>query len=505
MVVRRWLLLQGTNRRWHLIDLTADRLHFTSSARSFLSRAVFFAWLIWLVGSVNSSITPLMAYDEQRLGEFIVLAMTLLLPAAGPRIPVIIHRTLIILIGLGLLSSLLSTHIRPAVAEWSLLAACLLSAPALAGHLERCGLRWRFWIFAAVIITCIAYLVGAMASWLAGLLAHASWQPALMLHHFDNPRFFAQWALLVLPLLYCLEPTTTFRRRGLSLLRAGLLMLMLASGSRGALLALLLAAGWLLVILTRRTALPAASATPAAILVKQLSRRFVTDAILGMLLYIFLFYIAPWLTTAGNPAQGSASLLRNSTSGRLLLWHHAWLMIAQHPWLGSGPGSFAGWTNPFGAHPHDFILQIAAEWGLPACFAFMSFLGISLYHWLTKLRYTQPESILLAWSLLAGLLLGLVDGMLVTPVSQTMLVLVTAWALASHSANKPQSPTHQSSPQSQLWLLHPASRVLLVCVLIASNAPGLFYTWQSETSSHAKRPVMEHPRIWTDGTSVHLN
>ena len=43
-------------------------------------------------------------------------------------------------------------------------------------------------------------------------------------------------------------------------------------------------------------------------------------------------------------------------------------MIQADPWAGAGPAHFAhyGRDLPFGAHPHNWVLQIGSEWGLPA-------------------------------------------------------------------------------------------------------------------------------------------
>ncbi len=452
-----------------------------------LSLFVLAAWLLWLIISVNASLTPLIGYDEQRMAEFGLLGLTLLLPSLHHPLPDAVRWSMALFAGCGLCSAGLSSHWFLALSEWSVLMACLCAVPALSEHLQHSISRWQDTLATALIISCCLYVIGAMAGWLAGMLTDAGWQPGLMLHHFDNPRFFAQWAIFQLPLLYWFRASRRIIQVGLVALRASMVMLLLASGSRGAVMALILA--WVILI----TTIPAFS--------PRYRNQTIRDALIGVLLYGFLFYWAPLLTGVEHPSMGAVSLLRANSSGRSTLWLHALALVSAHPWLGIGPGLFANWPNPFGAHPHNFILQLASEWGLPACASFLFLVMYSLRAWIATLQNphqsdnctAMPQHVLLYWAILSALLLGLVDGVLVTPVSQAMLVLVTAWALAVR-----KTAIASTKPPSNVTRYAPAGwRLLLVTTLFTSNIPGVQQHWQSTTIS---TPAWSHPRIWADST-----
>ena len=107
---------------------------------------------------------------------------------------------------------------------------------------------------------------------------------------------------------------------------------------------------------------------------------------------IFIFMIISWGTSTQLAKKGGAwetnpylhrlhSLIRiesisTKSSGRLDLYHKALGMIQSRPWAGHGVGSFfltstkfAYKNDPIGDKPefaHNFILQFAAELGIPA-------------------------------------------------------------------------------------------------------------------------------------------
>ena len=110
------------------------------------------------------------------------------------------------------------------------------------------------------------------------------------------------------------------------------------------------------------------------------------------MLMIFIFMTVSWAATTQLAKKGGAwetnpylsrlhSLIRiesisTKSSGRLNLYHKALGMIQSRPWAGHGVGSFfltstqfARVGDPVGSQPefaHNFILQFAAELGIPA-------------------------------------------------------------------------------------------------------------------------------------------
>lgn len=105
---------------------------------------------------------------------------------------------------------------------------------------------------------------------------------------------------------------------------------------------------------------------------------------------------------ASNPIMGRLhSLIRveslsTKSSARFEIYHKALGMIQNRPWTGHGVGSFyltspkfALKNDPVGAEPnfaHNFILQFAAELGIPATLLFCSLIGAA---WYKGLRHTR--------------------------------------------------------------------------------------------------------------------
>ncbi len=118
-----------------------------------------------------------------------------------------------------------------------------------------------------------------------------------------------------------------------------------------------------------------------------------------------LVVMIPWL--AGPPDAVTAVERLTSQAGgrsiRLHLWHEAWLIFTQNPWLGAGFGQF-GWQH-FMLGPslrntiiqgiynnaHNMVMQIAAEMGVAGLFILFGTLALwlrqaysasrSFYHW----------------------------------------------------------------------------------------------------------------------------
>jgi hypothetical protein len=92
--------------------------------------------------------------------------------------------------------------------------------------------------------------------------------------------------------------------------------------------------------------------------------------------------------------------------------------------------------NNFGAHPHNAVLQLAAEWGIPAAVAFLLPVVAGLLRLLGRLRQqdasTNPILVCLTASLLAATAQSMVDGVIVIPYTQTLLVLVVGWTLGTY-------------------------------------------------------------------------
>jgi O-antigen ligase len=91
--------------------------------------------------------------------------------------------------------------------------------------------------------------------------------------------------------------------------------------------------------------------------------------------------VAAWSAGLFTAALGKGT---GTAAYRLDYWRATWRMIEDHPWLGVGPGNFAGWYTrylPPGAgesirDPHNFALELWATCGLFAMLALLAALGV---------------------------------------------------------------------------------------------------------------------------------
>ena len=106
-----------------------------------------------------------------------------------------------------------------------------------------------------------------------------------------------------------------------------------------------------------------------------------------------------------------------SERARWEVWQSALAMIRDHPWLGVGPNHFAtthpAYAGPNSGHlrdPHNVYLRVAAEWGVPAALALVSW----LLSWPIRLWTARSDN--WRWPLVAGFVAFLAMSMFDTPV-----------------------------------------------------------------------------------------
>jgi O-antigen ligase len=152
----------------------------------------------------------------------------------------------------------------------------------------------------------------------------------------------------------------------------------------------------------------------------------------GMLVFFLLRGSVAWYLNTPFWGEGSMSFARASSSGRLALWADAWRHFLQHPWFGSGPGTFACFTNELVATPHNLFFQLISEWGVfmtMLSLALALLLFISLLQQLRSARYEDPLKFSLFVTLVTTVAASMMQGMIIAPLQQMLIVLVFGWAL----------------------------------------------------------------------------
>lgn len=171
----------------------------------------------------------------------------------------------------------------------------------------------------------------------------------------------------------------------------------------------------------------------------------------------------------------------------------AWEMAQANLWLGAGSMHYSATCNPIAAHPHQVVLQWAAEWGLPA-----TLLALVLGLWgmvfgISRLRHCEIDNTGAAlWLAIAGaLVLAQVDGVFVMPYSETWLAILIGLALAKWSA-----PCQ--APPVQRWFLRilAVPVVLIVGSILINEVPTL----PQDSEAHMiKHHTGWTPRLWGQG------
>ncbi|MHB8982633.1 O-antigen ligase family protein [Thiobacillus sp.] len=371
-------------------------------------------------------------HDQHRLGQIGLLAVMTAggltiwrqdIVASIMRLPRWVRMALAWAFGLGLVSVFTAGLPRFAALEW----ATLLLLPGLALLLAKqaalASVPFDKWATRLVVALAVVIALKIMTGYLAAMIEMGRLDTIMLFEGtFSNRRFFGQVASMAIPLL------------AYPLLRGGL------SGSARAVLFVLLAVWWMLVIVSGTRGTWVALALAAVVLgvfawracaawLRIQALAFGAGALLFGILFVWLPF---WIGADASLENRIPNIL--GLSGRGELWALAWVQIQAHPWLGVGPMHLAAIPAKFGAHPHNAVLQLAAEWGVPAALAFIFVAASGLLHLLVRLRQevsASPNPLLacLTASLLAAGAQSMVDGVIVIPYTQTFLVLVAGWAL----------------------------------------------------------------------------
>lgn len=164
---------------------------------------------------------------------------------------------------------------------------------------------------------------------------------------------------------------------------------------------------------------------------KQYAKWLLITASGGFVLYVLMLFVIPALCGVDIDLALDASARRDmwNSRGRVYLWQEAFRLMSEHPWLGAGPMMTAMLVDlKTSAHPHNFIMQFLAEWGIPFTGALLFFITFGILRWKKLIDIDRVERMPLALpvvaALSAGIAAGLVDGLIVMPVSLVYMTIV---------------------------------------------------------------------------------
>jgi len=389
---------------------------------------------------------------------------------------------------LGGISVALSTYPHFASLEWASMMLLLILALLLGGQARLENVRFDRWAIRLVMALGVVIALKIMAGYVAAVAEHLQIDSATMFAGtFSNQRVFGQIASMVIPVLsfsLLSRKLPQIQRWGLLTLIALWWMLVILSGTRGTFLALFTSAG----------VLALAVGPPSYYLLKI---QTLTLSI-GIILFGILFWYIPHLLGLGTVLQNRLHDL-TSLSGRQVLWSMAWHQIQSHPWLGIGPMHFATLRNVYGAHPHNAILQLAVEWGIPATLAFVIAATTGFLSLLSELRHpkikSDPSLLCLAASLLATSTQAMVDGIIVIPYTQTWLVFIAGWTLGVYYRN---AHDHIPSEPQTMRVFVPVLTLFALFFLLHGVFPEILNRAEVNQAFIQKGGILI-PRYWSLG------
>ena len=393
--------------------------------------------------------------------------------------------------GLGGVSAALSTFPRFAFLEWATLLLLLGQAFLLASQARVGGARFDRWaVWSVVVLVAAAIALKIMLGYLFIVVFGGRIDTVeLFSSMFSNRRVFGQVASMVIPLLaYPLltGEETRVQRWGLFVLLAVWWMIAIASGSRGTWMALAMAAVTL-----------AAFAWRACVGWLRIQAMALG---VGASLFAILFVGLPSWLGQGATVENRLSNI-SDLNGRGELWAMAWMQIQAHPWLGIGPMHFAAIPMKLSAHPHNAVLQLAAEWGVPAALALIVPALLGVLGLLARLRgqsAPNPLLVCLTAALLAAGALSMVDGVIVIPYTQTWLALVAGWALGVYFRDATLSvPSVPDSPMMRLAM--PVLSLFALAALLNGIFPEVLYRVEATQAFVNAGNMFIPPRYWLVG------
>lgn len=300
-------------------------------------------------------------------------------------------------------------------------------------------------------------------------------QAAVIYPASENIRFFNQVQIFVLPLLLILLKHPRLWLLANILFSANILLICVG-GARGAGLcavALLLFVGWFDKSLRAHVV------------------RGIVASVIAVLIYVGFWLLQP---------IGLHDISRSGTSGRLDMWLDLISRLEWHHFIwGIGPGNYVLLEDEFMfGHPHNSILQWIFEWGG------LSFVGLAfvvshiIFRGFSYIKNNSNDLITkgLLLSSLSALAYSLVDGVIVMPIAQTLLIVFLGF-LFGRVAQREEVLTGQAIPVSPLR----CSLLIGLCVLVIT-VPYVYLVSHYYLQQNANYSDVIGPRFWINGAPL---
>jgi len=463
------------------------------------------AYLLGLIVVLGINFLSRNGHDEQRIHEiaFLLLAGLVLVLARSDAMVAFFGaswggRGLALFFAYGAVAATMAYSPGYAGVEVAMFLLLLVIALAIAAQIQRGGMPLMRTALQALGCAAVLHAVRIIVNYCASFALGTQLEALDFAPGFSLARFFNHTQTVLLPLLVllcCLTPRAS-RLRYLWLTLVSLWWLSIfATTGRGTLFGL--AAGIVFAALVLRRSAVAYLKT------------FALTVAGGIAMYVVFLVIVPVLAGGSSFGAFDSALERSKTdpsSMRSFIWGNALELIRQHPWFGVGPMHFAHDALRFrwAAHPHDWVLQIAVEWGLPALLlvGFALFQGMrALVRSRAGMTSIEGGSVVLPALLVSGaavLVDGLVSGLVVMPQSQLAIGLYLGFAIAWVRMSAPaEQPPRAGGTATRL------ANMLIVLLALVSLAKGVYPdvvdVMNDGTPNAAVNRGLRWPRLWELG------
>lgn len=447
-------------------------------------------------------------HDQQRCIELVILGLALAVALARGALSRAAQAftppqavLCLTFLALGAASTVFSVSPGHALAEWSMFVLLGLASLVIAAEVAAAGTPGMYRLLPILAAICALYALRLLLAYGAALAAGVQLNFQTLAIGFSNARFLNHAQTALLPMLVLLARPRALRMpaRLCFTLAAFWWALVFVSEARATVLALLIGAGVAWLLLRRRA--------------QRWLLTLAASALAGLLVYAVLFIAVPLafgMSPLGAPDNILARSAADPVSGRQFLWTRALALIVRHPLLGVGPQHFAHFGSDLqtGAHPHDWLFQIATEWGVPALLCLLALLLMGARALKDAMERIGPAdaaqhdvAATLVAALAAILVDGLFSGVLVMPQSQLAIVLVFGMAIGWVRSLEP-APLAAATPRRPERYLAPLLGVLALGIALAVIGPDLGRKWEGaplDAQEQAHNRGTHWPRLWEAG------
>lgn len=434
-------------------------------------------------------------HDSQRLVELILISLILVYSATTAlgwsQVIHVNHKIAVgvyLILGFASISAFLAISPRHSVIEISIFGGLCYLALLIVTIYEQNKHVFVKRLCYAIWVSILLYLVSFYAGYITAVISKTALNWPKPFSGFTNIRSFNQYQLWSLGLIYL--PLLAFDikpniRLGVTVALSLWWVLLFYSASRGVLLAWLF--GMVLTGLIYRK------------LAWEFLRLQITSIFTGFLGYYILFKIIP---ASLKLSLVTGSVLRQSTNDRIELWDRALMLAYDHPLFGIGPMNFP-WYNASLSHPHNSVLQLATEWGLPATFILLSIAGYAGYCWLKQFnayklkkesRFNSNLAIVLFFTITANAAYSMVDGVIVMPISQVLMATIIGLMIAVYTSENKVIRAQKTITNKTKF--QPMIATILLIAIIWSTLPEIRQGLSGSEKRFSIGYIAAGPRIW---------